>query len=126
VEPPRREGPSGETPAGPARKPFHKTWWFGTTLGATGLFAVLGMAGGVAALMNHRRYVADGIPSDLRQAKGAAIIADVMFGLAGAMAITTIVATVLYVKRGKREQPAATVTPTCGPTGCGVWVQGRF
>ena len=137
TRPPPRRGvtpPPTGTPVPAAAKPFYKTWWFWTGAGvAVAAVGVGGWAGSTAAGMqsewDDKRGVVDNPDDFKKKAKTLAAVADAMFGLGAAAAIGVTVGAIIYeLGRKKTERQSATtrIAPSCGPTGCGIWVTGRF
>ena len=134
--PPERRGvtppPEPTEPKPTGTKPFYKQWWFWTGVGvAVAGLAVAGWAGSEALSMHGEWNDKQGAvenPSDFKsRAKTLGAVADVMIGVGIAAAVgVTVGAILVSMKRKKERQSATRIMPSCGATGCGVWVTGRF
>ncbi|MFH2005675.1 MAG: PEGA domain-containing protein [bacterium] len=127
------------TPVKPAEQPtqrvgapFYKRWWFWTGVGVGVVaFAVAGYAGSTALSMEDEWMKKEGAVNDpsgfKSKAKALGATADAMFAVGAAALLSVTVGAILVELRRKKERASALrVAPSCGPTGCGVWVTGRF
>jgi len=124
--------PNRDEPKPTGTKPFYKQWWFWTGAGvAVAAVVVAGLAGSHALSMQDewdRKLGAIENPSDFKsRARTFGAVADSMIGVGAAAAIgVTVGAILVSLKRKKERQATTSVLPSCGATGCGVWVTGRF
>lgn len=116
------------TAGGPLRRtrPFYKRWWFWSSVALTAALAITGTVTGVLTLQKVDAWEKNHNNRDLKLGKRLRTTTDVvLFTALGAAVAVTVGA--LVVGRGrKKEKPTAVITPGCGPTGCGLWVSGRF
>ncbi len=110
------------------RPPLHVAV-FGTGVGLTVAAAIVGIAAGANALALHDEQAARDprLPRDEGPSQGSALIADIMFGAAGALAIATVVVAFLTDWEGgppsdEAPAPTAWIAPGLG----GVAVGGTF
>ncbi|MCD6497722.1 MAG: PEGA domain-containing protein, partial [Deltaproteobacteria bacterium] len=125
-----------QTPIAPKRhryKPYRKRWWFKMGVSLTSVFGGLAIGLGSVVLHYYRKDWQDpNSVHDLSTYHGLRNLAAVVDGLIGAAALsaigTTIGAILVWRKHKRKEKQKRTtlITPTCGPGGCGVLVQGRF
>lgn len=130
VEPrvtPRPVTGDGPTVTARMEKPVYKRWWFWTGLGVAAALGIAGTATGVLAMQKHKDWEDEGADEDRKSGKLQAALTDVFLftGLAAAAAVT-VAAIVVEVRRKKKKKEAASITPSCGPGGCGVFVRGNF
>lgn len=108
-------------------KPVHKRWWFWTGVGATALLAIGGTVFGAIAVKYHKKWEEDRVSEDRKAGRLAAGLADAFLFTGLAAAVTVTVAAIVVEKRRKaKKKETALIAPTCGPSGCGVFVSGRF
>lgn len=124
---------TGPTAAPKPGKPYHQRWWFWT--GLTVAVAAIGVASytGTQALRIQSIWDENqGAPADdpnlLRRGKIYRTMTDVLIGVAAVSAGAAIIGAILVARNNRRarERASATVVPSCGPGGCGIWVSGRF
>lgn len=113
-------------------KPYYQRWWFWTGLSVA--VAVIGVATytGTQALRIQSIWDENqGAPADdpniLSRGKLFRTMTDVLIGVAAVSAGAAIIGAILVARNNRRaRERAATVVPSCGPGGCGIWVSGRF
>ncbi len=120
----------GEKVKAPA-KPYHQRWWFWT--GISVALAAVGVATytGTQAILIQRKWDDNqGAPADdpnlLTRGKTFRTVTDVLIGVAAVSAGAAIIGAIIVARQNKKDRRRATVIPSCGATGCGVWVTGRF
>ena len=112
-------------------KPYHQRRWFWTGLSVA--LAAVGAASytGTQALLIQKKWDDNhGAPADdpnLRQ-RGEIFrtVTDVLIGVAVVSAGAAIIGAIVVARENRHDRAGATVVPSCGPRGCGVWVTGRF
>ena len=120
-------GEAGPTVKVTVEKPVYKRWWFWTGLGVAAVLGIGGTINAAIAVGKHDDWENEGREEDRKAGKRSAVLADVFLftGLATAVAVS-IAAIVVEVRRKKKKKEAASITPSCGPGGCGVFVKGSF
>jgi len=129
---PRRRVGDGAVAPGHPGKPYHQRWWFWT--GISVALAAVGAATytGTQAILIQRKWDDNrGAPPDdpniLTRGKTFRTVTDVLIGVAAVSAGAAIIAAIVVARQNRKDRRQATmVVPSCGPTGCGVWVTGRF
>jgi PEGA domain len=124
-------GDSGGEARGTPGKPYHRRWWFWT--GISVAVAAVGVAtytGTQAVLIRNTWDANRGAPADdpnlLQRGETFRTVTDVLIGVAAVSAGAAIIGAILVARRNRRDRRRAMVVPSCGPSGCGVWVSGRF
>jgi hypothetical protein len=128
---PLRAEPTPVAPAGPTPLPVHRRWWFATGLALSG--AALGVAvyTGTTALAMKRQWDREGgppadDPGFADRQRAYRISTDVLLGLGAAGVLATAVSAAILGKRRAERAGVTLVSPSCGPSGCGLSVGGRW
>lgn len=114
------------------RAPYYRRWWFWTGMSAAAVMVGVAAGTGAQALRMKDQWERTGGQPDVSydfRARSLAlrVTTDVLLGAAALTVAATVIGAAV-VGRGSAEPEGATtrVLPSCGPGGCGVWVQGRF
>jgi hypothetical protein len=120
--------PPATAPAGAVRSPaVSRRWWLWTGLVLAAGLGGASAATGVMAKNKNSDFKAYGVEDDRSAGKTLALATDLLWGAAAVTVVSVIIgAAVASARRKKQERSVVTVTPSCGPTGCGVWATGRF
>jgi hypothetical protein len=107
--------------------PFYKRWWFWTGLIVGGGAIAAGAYFGMQALKNVNEWERTWDDKHKEAGKRYAAIADVLFVNGGGILLGVIIGMAVVGMGTDYEKPVrATVVPSCGPSGCGLWVKGSF
>lgn len=129
---PRRRLGSGAGERVVPGKPYHQRWWFWTGLSVA--LAAVGAATytGTQALLIQKKWDDNrGAPVDdpnlKKRGETFRTVTDVLIGVAALSAGAAIIGAIIVSRRSRKDRRQSTVVvPSCGPSGCGVWVTGRF
>lgn len=114
------------------RAPYHRRWWFWTGMSAAAVMVGVAAGTGAQALRMKDQWVRTGGQPDVSydfRARSLAlrVSTDVLLGAAALTVAATVIGAAVVGRGSTEPERAATqVVPSCGPGGCGVWVQGRF
>ena len=140
VVPPRRGDPRlrAAPPQQPPRpvvvhrpSPFYKRWWFWTGLAVAALTGVSAIYPGLEALSLEREWLdKKGIVENSADFKARGerfrLATDIVIGASALITVGVIIGAAVVGLDRKERPNSATVLPSCGPQGCGLYFTGRF
>lgn len=116
----------------PRTVPYHQRWWFWTGISATALMVGVAAGTGTQALKMKGQWDRTGGEPDVsydfrKRSLALRVTTDVLVGTAVLTVIGTVIGAAVVGRGTKATESTSThVLPSCGPRGCGLWVQGRF